>query len=99
MEDWQECEYLRHLGRGACVVRLCSTGAVIKAILREPMTDLSRACLISPIKPVSSRIRLLQGQGEQDAFLCDLEVEWPPPVKLPPPARFLRSKKRPRTDE
>lgn len=85
---WQDCHFLRHINRDECVIRLASSGAILCVSLAAPL-DATRACMISALKP--ARARVLLGELHMNKFLkCQLDVEWPVPVSLPDPARFVR---------
>ena len=87
MGDWIDCEFLRHVHSGSCVVRVRSTGAVLQIWLSSPL-DTTRACMVSPLKPVPCKILLADG-----LHASALSVEWPePPSSMPPPLRFQRKK-------
>jgi hypothetical protein len=106
MTEWIECDFLRHIDKQSCIVRICSTGAIVRAGLQTPL-DLTRACLICPLKPVTCRL----GINVESPLLeeCELEVDWPAlHSNMPAPTRFERNKwppravnkrKRRRTDE
>jgi hypothetical protein len=82
---------MRFVRRNECVLRLRSTGAIILARLRHPL-DQTKACLISPLKPIVSQVLL--GPMSNNGFdECDLQIEWPETYRtIPPPARFQRKK-------
>jgi hypothetical protein len=81
---WIPCQFLRHAGRNACVIRLDDTGAILQIGLSSPI-DVTRACMICALKPVPARIRWGEGGAHEG---CELAIEWP----VPPPVRFVRKK-------
>lgn len=86
--EWLDCEFLRHVGRTGCVVRLVSSGAVMQVRLVQPLVDLARACLVMPLKPTPCRIR---PSKDPEAEGYELDIEWPRcHASLPPPQRFTR---------
>jgi hypothetical protein len=90
MTEWIKCELLRHVDKQSCIVRICSSGAVVQAGLLTPL-DLTRACLISPLKPTACRLGIKADSHSLEA--CELEVDWPAiHSDMPPPARFQRKK-------
>jgi hypothetical protein len=106
MTEWIKCELLRHVDKQSCIVRICSSGAIVRVGLLNPL-DLTRACLISPLKPATCRLGIQVDSPSLEA--CELDVDWPVVHSdMPPPARFQRNKwpqrpvnkrKRRRTDE
>jgi hypothetical protein len=92
-EHWQDCQFLRHINRHECVVRLTDSGAVIQIELANPL-DVTRACLITPIKPVNAKLCLdANGYSALVYRNCKLEIVWPAHTCImPPPARYTRKK-------
>ena len=103
---WLPCDFLRHVHRQECIIRLHSTGAIVQIRLDEPL-DVTRACLVCALKPAPGRVQLGE-PGEKDGVFAGsvLEVDWPVHSHrdMPPPIRYVRvprqtqsRKKRPRT--
>lgn len=93
--QWLDCQFLRYIGRQECVIRLVSTGAIIQIKLRDPL-DVTRACILSALKPANGRVLLGRADdGQPFNQDCVVDVDWPskltnsPP--MPPPARFERT--------
>jgi hypothetical protein len=74
-----------------CLIRLVSTKSVLQVKLTEPL-DMKHACLVSELKPVAGRVRLGECKGGK-YYDCALEIEWPTKQNMPPPIRFVRTKK------
>jgi len=93
---WLECQFLRRISRAECVIRLLSTGAILQIKLKDPL-DITRACLLSALKPADGKVLL--GPFEQEEYTdCLVDITWPDPFySIPPPAPFVR--KRLRTSE
>jgi hypothetical protein len=86
---WLPCQFIRPVGSRSCVIRVDATGATLQIGLLEPL-NMSKACMITPLKPIAARIRL----GEAGFNECELHINWPEPVQdMPPPLRFQRMSK------
>jgi hypothetical protein len=82
---WTDCQFLRHSGRNACILRLTGTGTIIQVGLEKPI-DVTKACLICALKPVPARVQLTPNLQN-----CSLDIEWPTyTTKMPDPVRFQR---------
>lgn len=86
---WVECQFLRFIQRETCVIRIESSGAIVQVYLVEPL-DISRACVVSAIRPVYARIQL--GKYMEGCFhQCRLDIKWPEKLQsYDPPMRFIR---------
>lgn len=88
---WLDCDFLRCVHQRECLIRLVSTKSVLQVKLTEPL-DMKHACLVSELKPVAGRVRLGECKGGK-YYDCALEIEWPTKQNMPPPIRFVRTKK------
>lgn len=95
-DPWVDCEFLSYMSRHDCVLRISATGAIICVHLKTPL-DVSRACLVSVIRPIPARVRLANFMSDENDAGCELEIQWPTNNR-PPPENFARpaykSKKR-----
>lgn len=82
---WIPCQFLRHAGRNACIIRLNDTGTIVQIGLRCAI-DVTRACMICALKPIPARIQWGEG-GALEA--CELDIQWP---AVPAPCRFNRKR-------
>ena len=87
-----QCQILRTLSRHNCVVRLLSSGAIIE-IETDDSLDITRACLITAIHPISARLVLGEWQAGAFRHSCLTHIDWPKPFGFPPPARYERFRK------
>ena len=86
---WLPCQFIRPVGSRSCVIQVQATGTILQIGLLEPL-NMSRACMITPLKPVPASIRL----GEAGFDECELSISWPETlVGMPPPMRFQRKSK------
>lgn len=70
-----DCQFIRFIQRDSCVIRITSSGSIVQVLLDSPL-DLTKACMVSAMKPVSAKICL--GEYKGGVFHnCKLEVRWP----------------------
>jgi hypothetical protein len=70
-----DCHFIRFIQRDSCVIRVKSSGSLVQVLLDTPL-DLTKACMVSALKPVSAKICL--GEYKEGVFHnCTLEVMWP----------------------
>jgi hypothetical protein len=88
-DAWADCEFLTYVNRYECVLRVISTGAIVLVRLAEPL-NVSRACLISPLKTVPCRARL---EGFLNDDECEIDVQWPTEMAHPPRSSYPSRKR------
>ncbi len=74
------------------MIRIESSGAILQVFLVDAL-DLSRACVVSPIRPVPARICLGEYVGGPGGYYhqCRLDIKWPEKLQsYGPPVRFVR---------